>query len=38
MKVGSIVNKSNQVLVVEVEQVEKGSGSMQKKGDVVLGS
>ncbi len=28
VKVGSIVKKSDQVLVVKVKQVEKGSGSM----------
>ncbi len=33
VKVGSTINKSDQVLVVKVVQVEKGSGSMKDKGD-----
>ncbi len=33
VKVGSTINKSDQVLVVKVEQVEKGSGFMKEKGD-----
>jgi hypothetical protein len=32
VKVGSTIKKSDQILIVKVEQVEKGSGSIQEKG------